>query len=99
VNAVFIILFCDMISKRKTNAPPAPQISAQQLEEQLRKIGNHLKACRKNRTTQERFSYETKISKAAILKCEQGHDMLLSTLLRFINGLEIPIEEFFATME
>jgi len=58
-----------------------------------------MKLARKERTSLDRFVYEINISRTQMSRYEAGGNMLLSTFLRLLHGLDISAEEFFKELE
>lgn len=77
-------------------AQPLPDDEIQQL---LLKIGRMLRTERQQRTTLERFAYEIGISSSQMGKYEAGGNMLLSSFLKVVSGLDMSPEDFFKALE
>jgi len=88
-----------MIKTKKDYGFVARPLPAADIQKLLFKIGRTLKAARQKRTTLDRFSYEINISRTQMGKYESGHNMLLSTFLKVLHGLDISTEEFFRELE
>lgn len=73
----------------------ARELPAAEMENLLADIGKLIKAMRDDRTTLERFAYEINISRSQMSKYEAGGDMLLSTFLRLLHGLDTEGDDFF----
>lgn len=70
------------------------------LEEQqwtAEKIGERLKTLRKAKghSSAEKFAFENNIDRSQYGKYERGQDMQITTLVKLLYHLEIPIDEFF----
>ena len=71
------------------------------LEEQqwiTEKIGERLKALRKAKghTSSEKFAFDHDIDRSQYGKYERGQDMQITTLVKLLYHLEVPIDEFFS---
>ena len=80
---------------KRSNKQVAKELSASEIEKQLKKIGKLIKVKRKERSSLEGFSYEISISRSAMSRYEAGGDMNLSSFLKVLYGLNISPEEFF----
>ena len=84
--------------RKKSPAPKqiAKELPFDEIIKILGKIGELIHAKRlAAKTSQDTFSYETKISKSGISRYEAGRDMTLSSFLRVLYGLDIKPEDFF----
>ena len=77
----------------------AKELSEAEKDRLLLEIGKLIKAMRDDRTTLERFAYEINISRSQMSKYEAGSDMLLSTFLKLLHGLDATGEEFFKELQ
>ena len=77
----------------------AKELPDAEMEKLLSEAGKLLKVMRDDRTTLERFAYEISISRSQMSKYEAGGDMLFSTFLRLLHGLDITGEEFFKELQ
>ena len=77
----------------------AKELPKAEMEKLLVEIGKLIKALRDDRTTLERFAYEINISRSQMSKYEAGGDMLLSTFLRLLHGLDTTGDEFFKELQ
>lgn len=71
------------------------------LEEQeqiAKRIGERLKALRiaKGYSSYEKFAFENDIDRAQYGRYERGGDMRISTLVRILRALDVPIDDFFS---
>ena len=76
----------------------ANKLTESEVDDLILEIGRLIKAKRNRRTTIERFAYEINISRSQISKYEAGGDMLLSTFLRILHGLNTSGEKFFKSL-
>ena len=77
----------------------AKELPDAEMDKLLLEIGKLLKAMRDDRTTLERFAYEISISRSQVSKYEAGGDMLLSTFLKLLHGLDTTGEGFFKELQ
>src|SRR5882762_3824165 len=77
----------------------AKELPDAEMKKLLLEIGKLIKALRDDRTTMERFVYEINISRSQMSKYEAGSDMLLSTFLKVLHGLDITGEVFFKELQ
>jgi len=75
------------------------KLTESEIDDLIQEIGRLIKAKRTRRTTIERFAYEINISRSQISKYEAGGDMLLSTFLRILHGLNTSGENFFKSLK
>lgn len=67
------------------------------VQRQLDGIGQRLRQLRKrDYTSYEHFAYANELNRVTYGRLENGNDMLLSTLLKALRGLDITPAEFFA---
>ena len=92
---VGLILFRCMKKANKGQQLIAKELQDAEVEKLLLEIGRLIRAIRDDRTTLERFAYEINISRSQVSKYEAGGDMLLSTFLKLLHGLDINGVEFF----
>jgi transcriptional regulator with XRE-family HTH domain len=79
---------------RKARTKVSPTLTDAEIELILSEIGAIVRGLM-NKTTLERFAYETGIARSQVDKYRKGGDMLLSTFLRLIHGLGVTPEKFF----
>jgi len=77
----------------------AKKLPHAETEKLLLEIGKLIKTMRDDRTTLEKFSYEVSISRSQMSKYEAGGDMLLSTFLKLLHGLDTTGEGFFRELQ
>lgn len=77
----------------------AKELPDAEMEKLLLEIGKLIKSMRDDRTTLERFAYEINISRSQMSKYESGGDMLLSTFLKLLHGLDTTGEGFFKELQ
>jgi transcriptional regulator with XRE-family HTH domain len=77
----------------------AKELSDAETDKLLLEIGRLIKSLRDDRTTLERFAYEINISRSQMSKYEAGGDMLLSTFLKLLHGLDTTGEGFFKELQ
>lgn len=77
----------------------AKSISPDELETLLLKGGKVFKGLREGRISKERFALEIKISDTQVTKYEAGGDMLFTTFLRLLRGLDTTGEAFFKALK
>ena len=65
----------------------------------LEKVGRLVKKLREARTSQESFAYEVGFSRAQLNRYESGEDMMLSTFLKLLYGLEKSPADFFKELK
>jgi transcriptional regulator with XRE-family HTH domain len=81
--------------KKPGQRPIAKELPAGEVEKILKNIGKLIKESRQERSSLEDFAYEINISRSALARYEAGGDMLLSSFLKVVYGLDIEPEEFF----
>ena len=69
-----------------------------QSEEQLIKLGKRLRELRieKGYTNYEQFAFDNEIPRAQYGRYENGSDLRLSSLIKVLDALGIPLAEFFS---
>jgi transcriptional regulator with XRE-family HTH domain len=80
--------------KKPGKRPIAKELPAGEVEKILKNIGKLIKESRQERSSLEDFAYEINISRSALARYEAGGDMLLSSFLKVVYGLDIEPEEF-----
>ena len=88
-----------MVRPKRGRQFTARALPVAEKEKHLLITGMLIRAARRERTTIERFVYEIGICKAQLISYEYGGDMLLSTFLRLLYGLDIKPEDFFREIE
>ena len=88
-----------MVKSKKGQRFTARALPIAERKKLLLKTGKLIKAAREQRTTMEKFVYEINISKTQMIKHQAGGNMLLSTFLKLLHGLDIKKEEFFRELE
>ena len=88
-----------MVKVKKGQQFTASKLTADEKKKLLLKTGSLIKAARLERTTLAEFAYEINISRTQIIKHEAGGDMLFSTFLKLLYGLDIKPEEFFRELQ
>lgn len=84
-----------MRTKKKTSKRSiAKELPAGEVEKTLKAIGKLIKESRQGRSSLEDFAYEINVSRSALARYEAGGDMLLSSFLKVVYGLDIQPEEF-----
>ncbi|HEX9504084.1 MAG TPA: XRE family transcriptional regulator [Patescibacteria group bacterium] len=81
--------------KKPGKRPIAKELPPGEIEKILQNIGKLIKESRQVRSSLEDFAYEINISRSALARYEAGGDMLLSSFLKVVYGLEIEPEAFF----
>ena len=79
--------------------PIAQELSPEEIDKIILKIGKLLHSKRKARTTLESFAYEINVSRSAMTRYEAGSDMYLSTFLKLLHGLDITPGDFFKELK
>ncbi len=99
VHEVGLVVIRFMKKANKGEQLIAKELPDAEMKKRLSEIGKLIKAMRDDRTTLERFAYEINISRSQMSKYEGGGDMLLSTFLRLLHGLDTTGEDFFKELE
>jgi len=81
--------------KKPGKRPIAKELPAGEVEKILKTIGKLIKESRQERSSLEDFAYEINISRSALARYEAGGDMLLSSFLKVVYGLDVNPEDFF----
>ena len=85
--------------KRTEKHPVAKELQPADVERLLNKVGKLIKEARQERSSLEDFAYEINISRSALARYETGGDMLLSSFLKVVFGLDIEPDEFFKLLK
>ena len=88
-----------MVKVKKGRQLAYRQVPVEEIGKRLFTIGRTLKSARQERTTLDKFSYEINISRTQLIKYEAGGDMLLSSFLKLMYGLDIDTANFFREVE
>jgi len=83
------------MARKKGERKKAPELTQEEVEALLKRIGALIKEKRRDQSSLEDFAYEINISRSALARYEAGGDMLISSFLKVIHGLNILPEEFF----
>jgi DNA-binding XRE family transcriptional regulator len=87
----------------KRRSPPkrrARKLTQQEIEAVLMKLGELIQELRKQDfPNAEDFAYEIELSRSNMSRHEKGKDMLVSTLLKIVIGLDKTPQEFFTLLE
>lgn len=94
-----LVLIRFMKKANKDQQLIAKELPDAEMQKLLLEIGKLIKTMRDDRTTLERFAYEINISRSQMSKYEAGGDMLLSTFLRLLHGLDTTGEGFFKELQ
>ena len=85
--------------KKPGKRPIAKELPDGEIEKILKNIGKQIKESRQERSSLEDFAYEINISRSALARYEAGGDMLVSSFLKVVYGLDIEPEEFFKAIK
>jgi hypothetical protein len=88
-----------MVRPKKGRRLVARKLPANEMKKLLLKNGRLIKSARAERTTVDKFVYEINISRTQMIKYEAGGNMLLSTFLKLLHGLDINIADFFSELQ
>ena len=78
----------------------ARKLTQQEIETVLKNLGELIQELRKQDfPNAEDFAYEIEISRSNMNRHEKGKDMLFSTLLKILAGLDKAPQEFFGLLE
>jgi transcriptional regulator with XRE-family HTH domain len=77
----------------------AKELPPAEIEKILKTVGKLIKESRQDRSSLEDFAYEINISRSALARYEGGGDMLLSSFLKVVHGLDIEPDDFFKAIK
>ena len=84
--------------KKKAQKRP---LAEDEIRSLLTSIGKKLQEVRKEKgyKNYETFAFENEIPRTQYGRYERGHDLKVSSLLKVLHALDIPISEFFGALE
>jgi hypothetical protein len=88
------------MKRRSQPTRRALKLTQQEIDDVLMSLGELIQEIRKQDfPNAEDFAYEIEISRSNMSRHEKGKDMLVSTLLKILAGLDKAPKEFFALLE
>lgn len=85
--------------RKKGERKKAPELTQEEIEALLMRIGSLIKEKRRAQSSLEDFAYEINISRSALARYEAGGDMMLSSFLKVVYGLNTTPQIFFGDVE